>query len=452
MKSMKSGSRTLVSIQEISVPADTYFYDISVTGDHSFKLANGAVSHNCDFDPERRDEIFVHLQGKYGKDKVLKTATWGASGIKGSIQDLSKVVSVEEETSKGTVKTVRPKWKEVQDVTKQINLKEISGELEGEDTTLDWIERNIDGAKELFSKFPELKKWAPAYSPVIRNSGQHAGAVVISSEPLSDYLPIILSSDGDQIIGLSEAGSSGKKELQPQGAIKYDFLGLANIQVLRGCEKLIEQRHGIHFDEKKWHEIGFEHPKVYELARHGELEGIFQFEQHAGRKTTAQVQPQNFGDLVFINAGMRPGAAKAGAPLTYNKHMRGIKDPNYPDYNDLKNYGVDDYLTRFLGETYGVICVRGNGLITTDNGKIPIAELEGKSGIPAPSLNHETMEIELDEIIACWKTGDEEVFEIELEDGTVLPLTENHLVLTERGYVALKNLTLNDIVLGVDKS
>ena len=354
-KKEKSGSRILVSIRKISVPADTYFCDISVTGDHSFQLANGAISHNCDFDPDRRDEILLYLQDKYGKDKVLKTATWGASGIKGSIQDLSKVVSRDVEVD-GVVKTIRPEWKTITNVTKHIDIKEAESEIEGgEETTLDWVEKNVEGAAALFRDFPDLKKWAQPYGKVLRSSGQHAGAMVICSEPLGDFLPIIRTSDGDEIIGLSEAGSSGKKELQPQGAIKYDFLGLANLRVLHEAEKLVEQKHNIHFDEVTWHQIGFDHPKVYDLARKGELDGIFQFEKTAGRKTTAQVQPRTFGDLSFINAGMRPGAAMANAPVTYNRHMNGMKDPNYPDYRELANYGVDEQLLKFLGETYGTV-------------------------------------------------------------------------------------------------
>lgn len=352
---MQSGKRRLVSIRQVYLPEDTLFYDIQVAGNHLFQLSNGAVSHNCDFSRARREEIRTYLEKRFGKEHVLAVATYGGSGVRGALQDLGRHYEI-------------PK-PEVDAVTTALDrmTKYEAGDDEDEKTnvTFEWLRQNVPGADELLKKYPYLETWVPIYEPVYRNLGKHAAALVVCDQPIASLIPVVKHAKSGEVMTALREGT-GTKELQPQGLMKLDFLGLANVDVVHDAEKFVERRYGEKlrelfgsdkFDEKTWHRIGYDTPfcqLAYRLAQIGELDGIFQLDGPAGRRTTAIVQPSSFGEIVFISAALRPGAAKAHAAETFAEAKKGRWPEGYPDYRELRNYGVDERFISFMAETLGI--------------------------------------------------------------------------------------------------
>jgi len=347
----RSGKRYLLSIFLHNVEKDTMFYDIEVTGNHLFQLANGAISHNCDFSTARRSEVRTYLERRFGSDRVLAVATYGGSGVRGALQDLGRVYNVNREELLRVTTAL-------EDMTKQ--------DLEGGDEeesdiskTFGWMKEHVPGAKELLAKFPVLERWTPVYGLIYRYVGRHAAAIVVCNEALKDIIPLIHAPSKKSVVSpplIALREGSGVKELQPQGFMKLDILALSNVDVLHDAERFAEQRNPkIRFNETTWHSLGYDWPEAYKLARDGDLDGIFQLEGPAGRRTTKIVQPESFEEIVFISAAMRPGAAAAKAAETFYMAKQGQWPEGYPDYRDLKHYQIDEKFIKFMAETRGVL-------------------------------------------------------------------------------------------------
>lgn len=340
---MQSGKRKLVSIKKVDLPKDTLFCDITISGNHLFQLSNGVISHNCDYSTSKRYLVRKYLEDRFGRDFVLPVATYGGSGIRGALLDLAKAFNIPFQDALAVTK-------EFDKMTKY----DIGGDDDENTATFQWAKDNVTGAKELFRAYPDLERWVPVYEPVYRYIGRHAAALVVCDIPITEIVPLAWSTSGKEpMVALREG--SGVKELQPQGVMKFDFLGLNNVDVLHDAEQFIEKRHGIQFNEVEWHRYGFNHSAAYQLAADGELDGIFQLEGIAGRRTTEIVKPQTFQELVFISAAMRPGAAAAKAAETFYAAKTGSWPEGYPRYDELQHYGVDQRLIDFLAETRGII-------------------------------------------------------------------------------------------------
>jgi len=290
---------------------------------------------DADFSPRGREAIRAYLEAVYGKGRIMSVATFSNANVRGGMQDIGEGLGYDR--------------REIVQVCKAFDNVPPDKELDETSEELDWLQEESDHAAELFAESPMYKEWVVKYGELIRSVGQHAAALVVSSDPITEYLPVMRSKNNAHMIALN------KEELQPQGAIKYDFLGLTNIDILAWAMRFIKERHGIEMDEKFWFDLGFDHPDIYQLACRGELEGVFQLEGPAGRQCVAKVQPKSFDDLTFINAGMRPGASAAGAPEVYHKHANGQKDADYPDVEQLAQYGVSDKFLRIMRRTYGVV-------------------------------------------------------------------------------------------------
>ncbi len=107
-----------------------------------------------------------------------------------------------------------------------------------------------------------------------RHTSTHAaGGVVISKEPVTNYVPLLRN--GDAI-----TTQFNMIELEELGLLKMDFLGLRTLTVIRDAVNLIEENHGIKVD---FDDFTYDDPKVLEMFAKAETLGIFQFESSGMR-------------------------------------------------------------------------------------------------------------------------------------------------------------------------
>jgi DNA polymerase-3 subunit alpha len=176
-----------------------------------------------------------------------------------------------------------------------------------------------------------------------RQDGIHAAAVVITKEPLLDYVPVQRksgptgSAEDAPIVTQYEATA-----IEKLGLLKMDFLGLRNLAIIERALENIRRRHGIEVDIDT---VPLDDPKVFEMLRLGNSIGIFQLEGDKMRQLMRRLAPTGFDDIAALNALYRPG------PLSENVHN---------DYADRKNgrqlvsYDHPD-LEAILGETSGLM-------------------------------------------------------------------------------------------------
>jgi DNA polymerase-3 subunit alpha len=128
------------------------------------------------------------------------------------------------------------------------------------------------------------------------------------------------------------------KYVEGAGLVKFDFLGLKTLSVLKEGQRLLAQR-GVEVD---FASLPWDDPAVYELLQRGDTVGVFQLESEGMRRTLAAVRPTSFGDIIALVSLYRPG------PMD-----------NIPLFGDRKNGRVPiayphPMLEEVLKETYGI--------------------------------------------------------------------------------------------------
>jgi DNA polymerase-3 subunit alpha len=279
---------------------------------------------DVDFCQDRRDEVIKYVTEKYGPDHVTQIITYGTMLAKGVIRDVGRVLDIPYADVDKLAKLVPNKL--------NITLKEA---MEQEPKL-----------KEIAKKEPrmaELMEIALGLEGQVRHASKHAAGVVISEEPLTEYLPLF-KTPKDEITTQYDM-----KAVEKIGLIKFDFLGLRNLTVIRRAENLINQRLQkaplARADDFSVSRIPLDDPRPYELLGRGETAGIFQFESSGMRDIMIKMKPSVFEDLIALGALYRPGPLGSGMVDVFIKRKKGQTKITY----ELPQ------LEPILKDTYGVI-------------------------------------------------------------------------------------------------
>jgi len=173
---------------------------------------------------------------------------------------------------------------------------------------------------------------------IARHASTHAAGVVISSEPLTRYVPLQRGGrvNGDETVMTQFAMG----DIASIGLLKMDLLGLANLTILGRAREIIHQKHGVEID---LHNIPMDDARTFALLSSGETTGIFQLEGAGMRRYIKELKPTIFSDIAAMVALYRPGPMEHIPTFIRAKH--GFEPIRYPH----------PALASILEETYGVI-------------------------------------------------------------------------------------------------
>jgi DNA polymerase-3 subunit alpha len=288
---------------------------------------------DIDFDDRRRGEMVRYATEKYGVDKVAQVITFGTIKTKAAIKDAARVMfgqpgfAIADRISKALPPPV---------MAKDIPLSGIvdpSHERYGEAAEVRTLIENDQDVKQIFDT-------ARGLEGLIRNAGVHACAVIMSSEPLMQSIPLWQRDDGSIITGWDYPSC------EAIGLLKMDFLGLRNLTVIGDAIDNIRANRGADIDLDT---LELDDPATYKLLGRGDTLGVFQLDGGAMRDLLRRMQPTGFDDIVAVLALYRPG------PMGMNAHN---------DYADRKNNRqkitpihpqLEEPLREILSETYGLI-------------------------------------------------------------------------------------------------
>lgn len=265
---------------------------------------------DIDFEYERRDEVVNYVKGKYGEDRVAKIIAYGTMTTKDVLRTVAKINNVDDNTLKILFKYID------RDKTLKENL---TDELKNQ------LSRN--------SKLDKVYRESMFLEGLKKHVTTHAAGVVISSEALTNVLPVVKS--GNEILT-----GYDKDELEELGILKMDFLSIRNLTIMSDTIKKIESDIGRKININT---IPLDDKKVYDLFSKGDTVGIFQFEKFGMKQFLKKLKPTCFDDLVMAIAMYRPG------PIS-----------NIDSYCDRKNKNakytlVSDKLESILSNTYGIL-------------------------------------------------------------------------------------------------
>ena len=269
---------------------------------------------DIDFCYERREEVIDYVIEKYGEDRVAQIATFGTMAARGAIRDVGRALNMP--------------YGEVDYIAKQIPMElgiTISKALE--------INKNLKEMYKTNEKVEHLIDIALAVEGMPRHTSTHAAGVVISKEPITNYVPLLRNNDAittqfDMI------------ELEELGLLKMDFLGLRTLTVIRDTIDLIERNYGEKID---FSNLTYDDPEVIEMFTKGNTLGIFQFESAGMRRFLKELKPNVFENLIAANSLFRPG------PM--NQIPQYIQNKNNPDNIEY----LHPKLIPILDVTYGCI-------------------------------------------------------------------------------------------------
>lgn len=271
---------------------------------------------DIDFCETRRGEVIRYVQAKYGSDHVAQIITFGKLKARAVLRDCGRILQMS--------------YGQVDRLCKMVP----------NHPTDPWpLPRALNGAADFRREYEndkEVKRLvdlAMQLEGLPRNSSTHAAGVVIGDRPLAQLVPLYRDPRSDMPVTQFDM-----KYVESSGLVKFDFLGLKTLSVLRKAVDLLEQR-GIAIDLGT---LPLDDAQVYQLMQAGNTVGVFQLESEGMRRTLKAVKPTNFGDIIALVSLYRPGPMD-NIPL-FGQRKAGVVPIEYPHPK----------LEGILAETYGI--------------------------------------------------------------------------------------------------
>ena len=267
---------------------------------------------DIDFDYERRGEVIDYVARRYGHDHVAQIITFGTMAAKAVLRDVGRVLDMS--------------YQEVDAVAKMVPF--------ALDMTLDKAlvaSKELASAYETDERVKALFDTAKKLEGMPRHASTHAAGVLITSNPVSDYVP--LQTNEEVITTQFPMGT-----LEALGLLKMDFLGLRTLTVIGDSLKMAEQMGAKPMTPE---EIPLDDPAVYQMICAGDTDGIFQLESSGMRSFLMAMKPSCFEDIIAGISLYRPGPMDS-----IPRYIAGKNDPNSVKY-------LDPALKPILDVTYG---------------------------------------------------------------------------------------------------
>jgi DNA polymerase III subunit alpha len=272
---------------------------------------------DVDFCETHRDKVIAYVQAKYGRDRVAQIITFGRLKARAVLKDTGRVLQMP--------------YGQVDRLAKLIP----------NHPTDPWtLERSLNGVTELAAEYKgdsdvkRLFDLAMKLEGLPRHASTHAAGVVIGDRPLDELIPLYRDPRSDTPVTQFDM-----KYVEAAGLVKFDFLGLKTLSVLKEGQRLLaEQGVEVDFGALPWDD-----PAVYDLLQRGDTVGVFQVESEGMRRTLSAVKPTVFEDIIALNALYRPGPMD-NIPM-FGRRKNGQEPIDYPH----------PLLEGILKGTYGII-------------------------------------------------------------------------------------------------
>ncbi len=282
---------------------------------------------DVDFCMERRDEVIDYVSRQYGQDHVSQIVTFGTMAAKAVVRDVGRVLGHGYGMVDGIAKLV----------PNDLGIK-LKDALEQEEM----LQERYDNEEDVRM----LIDLALKLEGTVRNTGKHAGGVVIGPKPLDHFCPVLCEPDGTSVVTQLD-----KNDVETAGLVKFDFLGLRTLTIIDWALHFIN-------DGKQPGDDGFvdiariplDDTETFDLIKTGKTTGVFQLESAGMQNLIVRLRPDCFEDIIALVALFRPGPLESGMVDNFIARKHGKEKVSYPD----AQYQHES-LQPILEPTYGVI-------------------------------------------------------------------------------------------------
>lgn len=272
---------------------------------------------DLDFADARRDEVIEYAEKKYGSDHVSQIITFGTMAARAAVRDVGRVLDYSYDYCDKLAKMI-PMFAKIEKALEEVSeLKEIYNNDSGAKQILDYVKR-LEG--------------------VARHASTHACGILITKNPLTDYVPLQYASSADRSI-VSQYSVYVVEDL---GLLKMDFLGLKNLTIIESAKNLIKNIHGVEID---FYNLPLDDKETLKLFQDGATTGVFQFESSGMKHYLRELKPSQFEDVIAMVALYRPGPMDWIPDYIAGKHGRKKISYLHPKLKPIldKTYGVAIY-------------------------------------------------------------------------------------------------------------
>jgi DNA polymerase-3 subunit alpha len=262
-----------------------------------------------------RGRVIEYITNKYSSNNVSQIITFGFMKARMAVRDVTRALGLPYALGDKLSKMI------------QVHME------------LDDALKNIPEFKEEYDNNPDARRVidvSKKLEGVARHVSTHAAGVVVSPEPLDNFVPLQHSSRSEKDIIVQYP----MYHIEALGLLKIDILGLANLSIIKQSLRVIKKLYNKDIDLDA---LGFEDPNVFRLLRRGDTIGIFQMESEGMRRVAIDTKIDNFEDLAAVIALYRPGPIEFISQYINNK--LGKTQCKY----------LDPRMEPILGKTYGVM-------------------------------------------------------------------------------------------------
>lgn len=284
---------------------------------------------DIDFESEKKQQVEEYIVNRYGSENTCKIISFNTIQIKKSLETLIRLLNLP---------------KELIDVCYKVRklLPDLGATY---DDLYDLIQENSD-FYDVFNtpKGQDLLYYLEKLIGRISNYGKHAAGIIITPEPVYNYMPVQKVKD---IYVSTFTEGTREKNISRFGLLKIDILGLTNLSIVKDTLRLIKKTRNkdVNIDLTDGQ---LNDKSLFNYLRKGETAGIFQFESSSAVHLLKEAKVDCFFDLVVINALNRPATLKSGQTEQYIK--------NKMSGEEIK--GISEYceeLNEILSPTYGIL-------------------------------------------------------------------------------------------------
>ena len=282
---------------------------------------------DVDFCMEKRDQVIEHVAEMYGREAVSQIITFGTMAAKAVIRDVGRVLGHPYGFVDRISKLVPP----------------------DPGMTLEKAFAAEPQLPEIYEADEEVKAlidMARKLEGVTRNAGKHAGGVVIAPTKLTDFSPIACDEEGGGLVTQFD-----KDDVEAAGLVKFDFLGLRTLTIIKWAMEIINARRAkTGLEPIDIAAIPLDDKKSFDMLQRSETTAVFQLESRGMKELIKKLKPDCLEDLIALVALFRPGPLQSGMVDDFINRKHGREEISYPDIQ-----WQHESLKPVLKPTYGII-------------------------------------------------------------------------------------------------
>lgn len=282
---------------------------------------------DVDFCMDGRDRVIDYVAETYGRNAVSQIITFGTMAAKAVVRDVARV--------QGKSYGLADRLSKM--IPFEVGMT-LDKAYEMEEPLREFLAADED-AREIWDMALKLEG-------VTRGTGKHAGGVVIAPTKLTDFAPIACDDEGGSLVTQFD-----KDDVESAGLVKFDFLGLRTLTIIKwALETINRERAKQGMEPLNIDFIPLDDKPTYQLLQRAETTAVFQLESRGMKELIKKLKPDCLEDLIALVALFRPGPLQSGMVDDFINRKHGRAELSYP-HPDYQYAGLEPVLK----PTYGII-------------------------------------------------------------------------------------------------